>query len=628
VLELRDRELGRQPVLYELRDEARLVSSDPRIGTQIGDYRIERLLGRGGMSVVYLSEHVRLKRKAALKVLSPELAEDPTFRARFVSEWERLAQLDHPNIIPVFEAGEADGLLYIAMRYVRTTDLKGLIEQEGHLDPERAVRIIAQTASALDAAHEQDLVHRDVKPANILVAIGAGPEGTDHVYLSDFGLTKHTQSRSGLTQTGHFMGTIDYVAPEQISGKGVDGRTDQYALACVLYQCLTGEVPFPREEDTAALFAHLQDAPPRATEHRPELPSGIDDVIARALSKAKEDRFDSCADFARAARAALSVAASTTMAAAPISGTVLASPPVTGDVTEPADGADLPSAPSIQSPPPPVVEPLPVAAGGPGPAHAEARRPSSQKWIAAGVVLLVLGAGVLVFTLTGGDDGGGGGGGTGGTGETGSQSQGVLLFDDFGDPSTGWEETSANGVTQGYVDGRYQVSFDLAAQPGVFAIAKGGADAISSGNVGVSARITLLSESESRRDGFGLACRVGSGGAYYFIVSSTGGWSIQELEAGHRNPKVLLDSQGQQPVPIQDVNRMEITCTGSANGPARLTLTVNGTEVPVVTDDTPLPPGSVGMAVAGPTIDPPAGLSVAFDGFRVEDLSALDVPSG
>jgi serine/threonine protein kinase len=626
VLELRDRELGGQPVLYQLRNEARLVSSDPRIGTQIGDYRIERLLGRGGMSVVYLSEHVRLKRKAALKLLSPELAEDPTFRARFVSEWERLAQLDHPNIIPVFEAGEADGLLYIAMRYVRTTDLKGLIEQEGHLDPERAVRIIAQTASALDAAHEQDLVHRDVKPANILVAIGAGPEGTDHVYLSDFGLTKHTQSQSGLTQTGHFMGTIDYVAPEQISGKGVDGRTDQYALACVLYQCLTGEVPFPREEETAALFAHLQDAAPRATEHRPELPSGIDDVIGRALSKAKEDRFDSCADFARAARAALNVAGSTTRAAAPISGTVLAAPPPTGDVIETAGETGLPSAPSIQSPPPLVVEPVPAAAAGPGPADPKMKRPSSQKWIAAGVVFLVLGAGVLAFTLTGGDDGGGAG--DGGTGQSGSQSQGVLLFDDFGDPSTGWEEVSSGGVTAGYVDGRYQVSFGEAASPGVFAIAKGGADAISSGNVGVSARITLLSESQSRRDGFGLACRVGSGGAYYFIVSSTGGWSIQELEAGHRNPKVLLDSEGQQPVPIQDVNLLEITCTGSASGPARLTLTVNGTEVPVVTDDTPLPPGSVGMAVAGPTIDPPAGLSVAFDDFRVEDLSVLDVPSG
>src|SRR5688572_24436846 len=257
------------------------------------------------MSVVYLAEHVRLKRKAALKVLSPELAEDPTFRARFVSEWERLAQLDHPNIIPVFEAGESDGLLYIAMRYVRSMDLKGLIDQRERLDPERAVNIIAQTASALDAAHEQNLVHRDVKPANILIALGAGPEGTDHVYLSDFGLTKHTESQSGLTKTGHFMGTLDYVAPEQISGKSVDGRTDQYALGCVLYQSLTGKVPYPREEETAALFAHLQDPPPRPSDARPELPPEIDEVVGRSMAKLKEERFASCGDMARAARAAL-----------------------------------------------------------------------------------------------------------------------------------------------------------------------------------------------------------------------------------------------------------------------------------------------------------------------------------
>ena len=601
------------------------MSSDPRIGTQIGDYRIERFLGRGGMSVVYLSEHVRLKRKAALKLLSPDLAEDPTFRARFVSEWERLAQLDHPNIIPVFEAGEADGLLYIAMRYVRTTDLKGLIEQEGRLDPKRAIRIVAQTASALDAAHEQDLVHRDVKPANILVAIGAGPEGTDHVYLSDFGLTKHTQSRSGLTQTGHFMGTIDYVAPEQISGKGVDGRTDQYALACVLYQCLTGEVPFPREEETAALFAHMQDTPPRATEHRPDLPSAIDDVIARGLSKAKEDRFDSCTDLARAARAALNVAGSAMLTPpGPVSATVFAVPPSPAGLTGAGRGADLPSAPSIETPSAPPVAPTPPPAGGTAPAPIGPGRPSSQKWIAVGVVVLVLVVGVFAFTQLGGD----GDGGDGATGLTGNGSQSVLLFDDFGDPSTGWETVSSGGVTQQYVDGRYQISFGQAAPPGVFAVATGGSQAISSDNVGVSARATLLSASQSQRDGFGLSCRSGSGGAYYFIISSSGGWSIQELETGHRNPKVLLDSQGRQPVPIQDVNLIEITCTGSVDGPARLTLTVNGTEVPTVTDDTPLPSGSVGMAVAGPTIDPPAGLSVAFDDFRVEDLSVLDVPSG
>jgi serine/threonine protein kinase len=280
-----------------------MMSLDPRIGTRIGDYQIQQLLGRGGMSVVYLAEHIRLHRKVALKLLSPELAVDDTFRRRFESEWERLAQLDHPNIIPVFEAGEADGLLYIAMRYVQTTDLRALITNEGRLDPERAVDIVAQTASALDAAHKQDLVHRDVKPHNILVTIGGGTEeGSDHIYLADFGLTKHTQSVSGLTQTGHFMGTIDYVAPEQIAGKTVDGRTDEYALGCVLFECLTGHPPFRREEETAILFAHLQEPPPRATEHRPELPPALDDVLATAMAKDPNQRYATCMEFARAAR--------------------------------------------------------------------------------------------------------------------------------------------------------------------------------------------------------------------------------------------------------------------------------------------------------------------------------------
>ena len=281
------------------------MSLDPRVGTRIGDYEIQQLIGRGGMSVVYLAEHIRLHRKVALKLLSPEMAEDDTFRRRFTSEWERLAQLDHPNIIPIFEAGEAGDLLFIAMRYVQTTDLKGLITHEGRLEPERAVSIIAQIASALDAAHQQDLVHRDVKPHNILVATGYGAEGEDHVYLSDFGLTKHTQSRSGLTQTGHFMGTIDYVAPEQIAGKTVDGRTDEYALGCVLYECLTGRPPFQREEDTAILFAHLQEPPPLVSELRPDLPPELDEVIATAMAKDPDQRYATCLDFARAARRAV-----------------------------------------------------------------------------------------------------------------------------------------------------------------------------------------------------------------------------------------------------------------------------------------------------------------------------------
>ena len=196
------------------------------VGDTVSGYRIESILGRGGMAVVYVAEHDRLKRKVALKVLSPEIAADETFRQRFVAESERLAAVDHPNIIPIYEAGEDDDLLFIAMRYVESTDLKQLISDEGGLDPDRAVAIVTQVAGALDAAHAKGLVHRDVKPANILVAVGAGADGGDHAYLSDFGLTKRTQETSGLTRTGFFMGTIDYIAPEQISGKGVDGRTD------------------------------------------------------------------------------------------------------------------------------------------------------------------------------------------------------------------------------------------------------------------------------------------------------------------------------------------------------------------------------------------------------------------
>ncbi len=281
------------------------MSTSLESGGIVGGYRIESLLGRGGMAAVYLAEDGRLKRKVALKVLSPELAADEAFRRRFVDESERLASVDHPNIIPIYEAGQDDGHLFIAMRYVDSTDLKELIASEGHLSPERAVSIVTQVAGALDAAHAKGLVHRDVKPANVLVAVGSGGDGSDHAYLSDFGLTKRTQETSGLTKTGFFMGSIDYVAPEQISGKSVDGRTDQYALACVLFQCLTGRTPYPRDDDAAVLFSHLSEPPPSVTGTDPDLPPAIDAVLARAMAKEQDDRYGSCLEFARAARTAL-----------------------------------------------------------------------------------------------------------------------------------------------------------------------------------------------------------------------------------------------------------------------------------------------------------------------------------
>jgi serine/threonine protein kinase/streptogramin lyase len=282
------------------------MASDARIGTEIAGYRIESVLGRGGMSVVYLAEHVGLKRKAALKLMVPELAVDDRFRERFVRESQMAAALDHPNIIPIYEAGEIDGVLYIAMRYVRGTDLRALLQDVGALPPERALAICSQAAAALDAAHVEGLVHRDVKPANILLAPGSGADSPEHVYLSDFGVTKRASSASGLTGTGQFIGTLDYAAPEQIEGRPLDGRTDVYSLGCVLYECLTGEVPFPRDAEMAVLWAHMSQPPPKVTEQQPNLADAIDEVVAKAMAKLPDDRYATCGELIAAARLSFS----------------------------------------------------------------------------------------------------------------------------------------------------------------------------------------------------------------------------------------------------------------------------------------------------------------------------------
>jgi serine/threonine-protein kinase len=278
--------------------------TDPRVGTELAGHRVESVIGRGGMSVVYLAEHIGLRRKVALKVLGPELTEDDAFRERFIRESRITAGLDHPNIVTVYDAGESDGVLYISMRYVEGTDLEHLLRIETRLDPGRAVSLVSQAAAALDAAHEAGLVHRDVKPGNILLTTEPR-SSTDRAYLSDFGVTKRVETGASLTRTGQFVGTVDYVAPEQIQGGDVDGRADVYSLACVLYRCLIGEVPFPRDTEVATIYAHLQDPPPTPSERRPELPVGFDAPISRALAKSRDDRFDTCRRFAEAAGAAL-----------------------------------------------------------------------------------------------------------------------------------------------------------------------------------------------------------------------------------------------------------------------------------------------------------------------------------
>jgi ABC-type branched-subunit amino acid transport system substrate-binding protein/DNA-binding beta-propeller fold protein YncE len=272
-------------------DRRRVMSVAAGPGSTFGGYRIESLLGRGGMGVVYRATDLSLDRPVALKLVAPELAEDERFRSRFMNEPRLAAALDHPHVVPIYEAGEHDGQLFLAMRYVEGSDLKTVLER-GRLAPERALSVLAQVADALDAAHRRGLVHRDVKPANVLL------DEDGHAYLTDFGVSK--QSGGPSTDTGRLAGTLDYLAPEQIRGEEVDGRTDCYALACVLYECLAGTPPFRRETEAETLWAHLREPPP-ALGRYPELEL----VLAKALAKEKEGRYATCRELLDAASAAL-----------------------------------------------------------------------------------------------------------------------------------------------------------------------------------------------------------------------------------------------------------------------------------------------------------------------------------
>jgi serine/threonine-protein kinase len=273
-------------------------------GSQLAGYVIEEQAGAGGMAVVFRARDAVLGRLAALKVLSPALAADQEFRARFLRESQAVASVEEPHIIPVYGAGEVDGVLYIATKFVPGGDLADVMERAGGaLEPGRAVTFIEQVAAALDAAHAAGLVHRDVKPGNILV--DAAPGRGECAYLSDFGLSKKSMAASGLTATGTFLGTPDYCAPEQIRGLPVDGRGDQYSLACMTFALLTGNLPFRRQETMATLFAHLNDPVPPLSRYRGDLPPGTDAVLARGLAKQPRDRYGRCGEFAAALRQAL-----------------------------------------------------------------------------------------------------------------------------------------------------------------------------------------------------------------------------------------------------------------------------------------------------------------------------------
>jgi protein kinase-like protein len=362
-------------------------SMDMSVGTTFSGYKITSVLGRGGMSVVYAAEHVRLGRMVALKILSQSLARDETFRERFSRESQLAATLDHPNIIPIYDAGESDGFFYIAMRHVEGCDLGTLIEQEGPLSLGQTLFYIEQVASALDQAHEQDLIHRDVKPANVLIA-----RPSDRAFLTDFGIVKQLSTR-GLTKPAYFLGTYEYSAPEQIEGKEIDRRTDLYALGCILYECLSAEPPFKGDTEGSLIHAHLTEPPPRLSVKRPDVPLAVTDIIATAMAKKKEDRYATCGDFVRALRA---VALGTT------SGPSIAPAPATvhaaaGGLQLAGDGGNPPGGQ------PPTGGPLPEPSGKSGPrtVTVTGRRIAA---LALALAIPIAGA-ILAFVVFSDDDG-------------------------------------------------------------------------------------------------------------------------------------------------------------------------------------------------------------------------------
>ena len=389
----------------------------PRLdpGSVFAGYRIESLLARGGMGVVYKAKDVELERTVALKIIAPEHTQDDTAVARFKSEARIAASLEHPNIVPIHRGGEHEGVLYLAMRFVPGTNLREVIDR-APMDLSRAARIISDVARALDVAHARGLVHRDVKPANILIS---GEGDAEQVYLTDFGLTKRLGSHGDLTRPGGWVGTPDYVAPEQIQARDVDGRADVYSLGCVLYETLTGHVAYPKSSDVAKLWAHVADPPPLPSTERPELVKAFDDVVAKATAKDPDDRYATAGELAAAVRGAVAEQEGLAHGEGAVvqdaqAATRDADPATHDDVF--IGGGQLPSGPppAYAGPPPAAVSP---AAAVPEPSRAhrggnggEETWLERRKWRLAGAIA-VLGAGLAAFVLlsSGGSSTSGGG---------------------------------------------------------------------------------------------------------------------------------------------------------------------------------------------------------------------------
>ncbi len=308
-----------------------------------GRYKLQELIGKGGMGQVYKAHDMEIGRDVAIKVLPPDLAEDPAYAARFRREAYTVARLNEPHIIPIYDTGEIDGRLYLAMPIINGVDLQTLLKRDGAIGPELSVKVIEQVAAALDTAHANGLIHRDIKPSNVLMT------PTEFVYLIDFGIARDSSSDTKLTKTGSVIGTFAYMAPERFTTGASDNRSDVYALTCVLHECLTGEGAYPGNSLEQQMAGHLISEPPRPTASNPAVPPGFDVVIARGMAKDPEERYQSASDLARAARAALNYDATV-------------APPAHVPPPPPAQDAPPPPAPPANlTPPPSNLTPPPVA---------------------------------------------------------------------------------------------------------------------------------------------------------------------------------------------------------------------------------------------------------------------------
>jgi Protein kinase domain len=581
------------------------MADDPRIGTDLAGYRIEGFVGRGGMSVVYLARHMRLGRTVALKILSPELAADEAFRRRFLRESRMAATIQHPNVIPVYEADEADGELFITMPFVEGSDLAQLLRERGALEPSQALSIVGQVAGALDTAHDAGLVHRDVKPANILLTVSPDHDRPYHAYLSDFGLTKQTLSQSHLTRTGEFVGTIAYIAPEQVRGEEVDGRTDQYSLACVLFECLTGRLPFDRETEAAVLYGHLLEAPPRPSQVRPELPPALDDVLATGMSKVKEDRFPSCSVMVQTARDPLG---GTAPGKASTPTVVPGGARTTRKAGSPTRAVRAEAAPRTRGHAAPAEMPAPIR---------PARR--SRGPLLAGIAVAAVIAVALALTVLPRGDaptvGGADAPATGTGAQTGSQgarprSGPVILEDALTQPSTDWDLPSGPAFSVGFSGGglRFRVE-----EPERSALSLNHSGRLRA-EPDVAVEVDAAKVEGPDANGFGIVCRASSDGLNYYAIriSSDGTWDIIESVDG--NPRQL--AAGTEPIRTGNADwRLHGECSGSED--VRLRLFVDGNLVGEAVDRNDIrPTGTVGLiAVAGGV-----PLELIFAGFLVRRI--------